>query len=89
MLGVFDEPGETRLPGLFFLRVYDPPDCGPLVGRSLGLEDTVRLLGFRQDVHAIIQAGNLFVLPSLAEPFGLVLLERSSQLNAGPEFVLA
>jgi glycosyltransferase involved in cell wall biosynthesis len=43
--------------------------------RSLGLEDAVRLIGFRQDAHAIIQAGDLFVLPSLAEPFGLVLLE--------------
>ncbi len=40
-----------------------------------GLEKRVRLLGFRDDVPALIQAADLFVLPSLAEPFGLVLLE--------------
>ncbi|HLK60949.1 MAG TPA: glycosyltransferase family 4 protein [Chthonomonadaceae bacterium] len=43
--------------------------------RRLGLEKTVLLLGFRQDVHALMQAADVFVLPSLAEPFGLVLLE--------------
>jgi glycosyltransferase involved in cell wall biosynthesis len=35
----------------------------------------VRFLGFRQDVLSVINAADLFVLPSLAEPFGLVLLE--------------
>ncbi len=39
------------------------------------LEQTVRLLGFRNDVLSLIGACDLFVLPSLAEPFGLVLLE--------------
>ena len=42
---------------------------------SAALEKTVRLLGFRSDVMALIRAADLFVLPSLAEPFGLVLLE--------------
>ena len=40
-----------------------------------GLQDTVQLLGFRTDAQALIQAGDIFVLPSLAEPFGLVILE--------------
>ncbi len=40
-----------------------------------GLQSTVRLLGFRTDAQALIQAGDIFVLPSLAEPFGLVILE--------------
>jgi len=35
----------------------------------------VRLLGFQSEVLAIMRAGDLFVLPSPAEPFGLVLLE--------------
>lgn len=41
----------------------------------LGLDGSVTLLGFRQDAPAVIAAADLFVLPSLAEPFGLVLLE--------------
>ena len=40
-----------------------------------GLSQTVRLLGFRRDVLDIINAADMLVLPSLAEPFGLVLLE--------------
>ncbi len=42
---------------------------------KLGIGDCVRLLGFRDDVTAIMQAADVFVLPSLNEPFGLVLLE--------------
>ncbi|MCW3095522.1 MAG: glycosyltransferase family 1 protein [Chthonomonadaceae bacterium] len=42
---------------------------------AAGLQDTVQLLGFRTDAQALIQAGDVFVLPSLAEPFGLVILE--------------
>jgi glycosyltransferase involved in cell wall biosynthesis len=44
----------------------------------MNLEKSVRLLGFRNDAHTIIAASDLFVLPSLAEPFGLVLLEAMS-----------
>lgn len=44
------------------------------IARS-GLHDRVRLIGYRSDAVAIMNAGDLFVLPSLAEPFGLVLLE--------------
>lgn len=43
--------------------------------RELGLNECVRLVGFRKDVLGLIDAADLFVLPSLAEPFGLVLLE--------------
>ena len=35
----------------------------------------VKLLGFREDALSLIAAGDIFILPSLAEPFGLVLLE--------------
>jgi glycosyltransferase involved in cell wall biosynthesis len=44
----------------------------------LGLNDHVRLLGFCDDALSLINAGDCFVLPSLAEPFGLVLLEAMS-----------
>ena len=43
--------------------------------QRLGLSQVVTLLGFRSDAPAIIAAADLFVLPSLAEPFGLALLE--------------
>ncbi|MGI4790074.1 MAG: glycosyltransferase family 4 protein [Janthinobacterium lividum] len=42
---------------------------------SLELLGTVTLLGFRSDATALMAAADVFVLPSLAEPFGLVLLE--------------
>jgi glycosyltransferase involved in cell wall biosynthesis len=42
------------------------------------LQGTVQLLGFRTDAQALMQAGDVFVLPSLAEPFGLVILEAMS-----------
>jgi len=40
-----------------------------------GLERVVTLTGFRSNAMAFIRAADLFVLPSLAEPFGLVILE--------------
>ena len=43
--------------------------------QALGLEISVTLLGFRGDAPALMAAADVFVLPSLAEPFGLVLLE--------------
>ncbi len=36
---------------------------------------TVRLLGFRSDVSALMAACDIFVLPAPAEPFGLVIIE--------------
>lgn len=43
--------------------------------RDAGLGDVVILAGFRQDALSIINACDLFILPSLTEPFGLVILE--------------
>lgn len=42
---------------------------------SLGCSDMVRFAGFRRDLPSIIQAADLVVLPSVAEAFGLVLVE--------------
>ncbi|MGD0541865.1 MAG: glycosyltransferase, partial [Tepidisphaeraceae bacterium] len=39
------------------------------------LQGAVHLLGFCKDTLSLIRAGDVFVLPSAAEPFGLVLLE--------------
>jgi glycosyltransferase involved in cell wall biosynthesis len=43
-----------------------------------GVGRTVQLLGFRSDTLALMRAGDLFVLPSAREPFGLVLIEAMS-----------
>lgn len=43
--------------------------------RELKIGAAVQFAGFREDARAIIAAADVFVLPSLEEPFGLVLLE--------------
>lgn len=44
----------------------------------LGLDGKVSLAGFRGDSLAFAAAADVFVLPSLAEPFGLAMLEAMS-----------
>jgi len=43
--------------------------------RELGIESSIRMLGPRSDVAAIMQALDLLVINSSVEPFGLVALE--------------
>jgi glycosyltransferase involved in cell wall biosynthesis len=43
--------------------------------RCRNLADCVKLAGFQTDPLSLINAADLFILPSLAEPFGLVILE--------------
>jgi glycosyltransferase involved in cell wall biosynthesis len=45
----------------------------------LGLERTVRLLGYRPDAAVLCAGFDVQVVPSLAEPFGLVVLEAMAQ----------
>jgi glycosyltransferase involved in cell wall biosynthesis len=45
----------------------------------LGLERTVRLLGYRADAAALCAGFDVQVVPSVAEPFGLVVLEAMAQ----------
>src|SRR5262249_1288639 len=42
---------------------------------ALGCQDVVKFLGFRKDLPDLMAAADLFVLPSTAEAFGLVLAE--------------
>ena len=57
---------------------------GPLKGKiekqaqEMGLSDHIRFLGKRMDVGALMQAMDCFLLPSLYEGFGLVLLEAQA-----------
>jgi glycosyltransferase involved in cell wall biosynthesis len=43
--------------------------------QACGLTQSVRLMGFRSDVPDLLCAADLFVLPALAEPFGLSIVE--------------
>jgi len=45
---------------------------------ALGRESRIKLIGFRSDALAVMNAADLFVLPSQHEPFGLVLIEAMS-----------
>jgi len=60
-----------------FVTVGDGAQKSALLERSrrLGIESRVRFVGFRTDATDFIAAADLFVLPSPAEAFGLVLLE--------------
>lgn len=63
--------------------------------RDLGCEDVVTFLGFRKDLPDLMAAVDLFVLPSVAEAFGLVLAEAlylgtpvvASRVGGIPEIV--
>lgn len=43
--------------------------------RKLHLEKSFDFLGFRDDVEELMKRSDIFVLPSLSEPFGVVILE--------------
>jgi glycosyltransferase involved in cell wall biosynthesis len=66
-----------RVSGAIFLIAGDGPDRPRLedIARRLCIADRVRFLGFRNDVARLLDACDLFVLPSLYEGLPLVLLE--------------
>ncbi len=49
---------------------------------ALGVEGAVRFLGFRADVTRILAVSDVVVLPSVAEAFGLVLVEAMAMQKA-------
>jgi glycosyltransferase involved in cell wall biosynthesis len=66
-----------RHPGIRLLVVGDGPERDALErqARDLGIAGDVRFTGHREDVADLLAAIEVFVLPSLAEHFGRVLLE--------------
>ena len=88
----------TEIPNIRLVFLGDGELRGELSGqvKTLGLEKHVLFLGMRSDVPEIISCGDLFVLPSVNEGFGVVLLEAMAMrcpivaTNVGgvPEVVL-
>lgn len=66
------------------------------LAHELGIRDRVSFAGHREDIPAVMRALDLFVLPSLYEPFGRVLIEAmaarrpivASRAGGVPEIVL-
>lgn len=89
---------KQRFPGKVKLLVAG---AGPFLNHyqamvhSLGCGDVVSFLGFRKDLPDLMAAVDLFVLPSVAEAFGLVLAEAlylgtpavSTNIGGIPEIV--
>jgi glycosyltransferase involved in cell wall biosynthesis len=80
LLHAFDRV-RRELPGIELVIIGDGPELEKhrALARELGLAEEVRFLGdrAREDVFPFLSACSVFVLPSRAEPFGLVLLEAA------------
>jgi len=68
---------QAAVPGLKLLCAGEGPEDKELLRLAdrLGLGQHIRFLGFRNDIAEILSACDVFVLPSLNEGLGLVLLE--------------
>lgn len=74
----------------------DERDRLEAIARELGVADRVAFAGHREDAPAVLGAFDLFVMPSLFEPFGRVLIEAmaaarpivASRAGGVPEIVV-
>jgi glycosyltransferase involved in cell wall biosynthesis len=71
------KPVVMRTPKALLLIVGDGPERGHLekLTASLGLQDHVRFLGFREDIPRLLGAADLFCLPSFKEGMPASLIE--------------
>ncbi len=76
---LFDALARARADGLDLQLALagDGPESDALHDQlaTLGLRETVKFLGWQEDVTACLDAADVFVLPSRDEPFGIVCLE--------------
>lgn len=65
-----------RMPAVLLL-AGDGPDLSKAeqLARELGVRDDIRILGQQERIEEILQASDLFLLPSRSESFGLAALE--------------
>jgi glycosyltransferase involved in cell wall biosynthesis len=75
---------EKRAPGVHWVLVGEGELRGELerLCQNLGMEAQVHFTGWREDTPDILALANLFVLPSLGEHFGRVLIEAMAMGNA-------
>lgn len=75
---------EAAMPGVHWVLVGDGELRGELEGqrRSLGMEAQVHFPGWREDIPDVLALCDLFVLPSLGEHFGRVLIEAMAMARA-------
>jgi glycosyltransferase involved in cell wall biosynthesis len=88
---------QAEIPGLLLLLVGDGSRGGHLraLTKELGLEQVVRFLGTRRDVPEILQALDVFMMPSRWEGIPLTLLEAmghglpviSTRVGRAPEII--
>lgn len=81
----------------FFLVAGDGPERGRIEGivRRLGIEDSVVMAGYREDVDACLAAMDLFLQPSSEEGLSLTILEAAasgtpvvaSRVGGNPEII--
>jgi glycosyltransferase involved in cell wall biosynthesis len=86
-----------HFPDAHFIFAGDGDERVALEGRtaSLGLTGRFSMIGFRADVEDVMRAGDIFVLPSLAEGFSLSLVEAlaaglpaiATQVGGAPEVI--
>ncbi len=60
--------------------IGDGPDraCAEAKARALGIDEHVFFLGKQEDVYCLLSVGDIFLLPSGSESFGLAALEAMS-----------
>jgi glycosyltransferase involved in cell wall biosynthesis len=68
---------ENSMPGVHWILVGDGEQWQELEARcqSLGLQAQIHFPGWREDIPEILSACDIFVLPSLSEHFGRVVIE--------------